>query len=230
MLRVALFLGFLAYASAYVCSKDACATVRCANVAEAECTSGGGKFVANGGYCGCCDACRQQLAEGDSCMSMVLLGVSMKAECAPGLHCDPKTLKCVQDDAPCAAALLKAQNGPSLLGAPTPSCDGEGYYQPKQCQGSQCYCVSKNGKEISGYTANVWEAQQMTCQCARDQAEYMASGLIGKFFYCTSDGSYQTYQCQGDVCFCADTNGVKMDHSPSVHISQVTKLNCKTGF
>ncbi|XP_062580241.1 thyroglobulin-like [Saccostrea cucullata] len=234
-----------------VCPQNACATVRCAAVTAENCN---GVIKQNGGYCGCCDSCETYLAEGDSCMSSIFLGVPSTSHCAPGLHCDMHTFKCVANSFaffrcpeegivyllfdifdfialnPCAQELstfTATQNGMPLLGAHKPDCDADGYYQPKQCQGSGCNCVTKDGKEIDGYSAHIWEAQHMTCQCARDQKEYMDSGLIGRLFYCTSDGSYQNYRCMGDVCHCTDSDGNVIAESQSVDIAHVDDLNCR---
>jgi hypothetical protein len=54
----------------------------------------------------------------------------------------------------------------------------------------------------------------------------MQSGLIGKMFYCTNDGSYQRYACTGSVCFCADSNGNMMTNSPTVNIGNIGTLQC----
>ncbi|XP_061188833.1 thyroglobulin-like [Saccostrea echinata] len=217
---------------AFVCLPNACATVRCAAVTAENCN---GVIKQNGGYCGCCDSCENYLAEGDTCFSSILLGVPSTSHCGPGLHCDMHTFKCVANIQaralnPCAQELstfTATQNGQPLLGAHKPLCDADGYYQPKQCQGSGCYCVTKEGKEIDGYSAHIWEAQHMTCQCARDQKEYMDSGLIGRLFYCTSDGSYQNYRCVGDVCHCTDSDGNVIAESQSVDIAHVDNLNCR---
>lgn len=214
-----------------VCPPDACATVRCAAVTAENCD---GVVKQNGGFCGCCDSCVSYLAEGESCLATLFLGMPSTADCGPGLHCNMHTHTCVANTNkrtlnPCAqelATLTATQNGLPLLGAHKPLCDVDGYYQPKQCAGSQCYCVSKEGHQIEGYTANVWEAQHMTCQCARDQYEYMQTGLIGRLFYCTGNGSYQNYQCMGDVCRCTDADGNVVANSHSVSIGQIDTLKC----
>uniref|UniRef100_K1PPM6 Uncharacterized protein n=1 Tax=Magallana gigas TaxID=29159 RepID=K1PPM6_MAGGI len=266
-----------------VCPPDACATVRCAAVTAENCD---GVVKQNGGFCGCCDSCVSYLAEGESCLATLFLGMPSTADCGPGLHCNMHTHKCVATLNPCAQELstfTATQNGLPLLGAHKPLCDVDGYYQPKQCAGSHikrfrvairpnlgskpqlnpgftlgllertqskprvdpvrsihqkadpncvfgiykgCYCVSKEGHQIEGYTANVWEAQHMTCQCARDQYEYMQTGLIGRLFYCTANGSYQNYQCMGDVCRCTDADGNVVANSHSVSIGQIDTLKC----
>ncbi|XP_052091507.1 saxiphilin-like [Mytilus californianus] len=216
------------------CPPDACMTVRCAAVTETNCL---GRISKNGGYCGCCDACIQHIAEGKSCFNFLLLGAPSTAECEPGTHCDSKSFTCVHGKSLAAPEPLSScqselqtylgnqQNGVPLLGARKPVCDTNGNFSPKQCSGSQCYCVKKDGSKIDSYTANVWESSGQTCQCARDQAEYMATGLIGKLFYCTDDGSYQKYKCVGSVCFCSDSNGNQLGLQ-TAPIGQVQSLKC----
>ncbi|XP_055997364.1 nidogen-2-like isoform X2 [Ostrea edulis] len=226
-MKVFLLFSFVYVSQALiVCPPDACATVRCAAVTAENCN---GAIKQNGGFCGCCDSCENYLAEGDRCFTSILLGMPSTSHCGPGLHCDMHTFKCVATLNPCAQELstfTATHGGMPLLGAHKPLCDVDGYYTPKQCQGSRCSCVSKEGKAIEGYGANVWEAQHMTCQCARDQYEYMQTGLIGRLFYCTSDGSYQNYQCTGDVCRCTDSNGDVIADSKAVHIGQIDSLRC----
>ncbi|CAG2213785.1 unnamed protein product [Mytilus edulis] len=94
-----------------------------------------------------------------------------------------------------------------MVGGRKPVCDSEGNYAPKQCSGSQCYCVKEDGKEIEDFSVNRWEAEQQTCKCARSQAEYKETGMMGKSFRCTADGSYDEVQCTGSQCYCADEDG-----------------------
>ncbi|OWF40579.1 saxiphilin-like [Mizuhopecten yessoensis] len=221
---------------AIVCLPNQCATVRCAAVTEDTCN---GLVVQNGGFCGCCDACKELLIEGAYCGSGFLLGVPSNSQCGKGLHCDPHTMHCVSDahvqavreTAPCAAAhqtYLASQQtngGFGLLGAVEPLCDENGFYQPKQCEGSVCSCVSKTGRDILNYRADIWQSEDMNCQCARDQQEYMDTGLIGRFFYCTPNGNYQNHQCLGSVCHCIDNRG-QMVGTQTVSIGDLAKLSC----
>ena len=67
MIRVIIFCSFAVFANALIqCQPNACATVRCAIVLESDCTSGGGRFAAKGGYCGCCASCVHQLGKGNT--------------------------------------------------------------------------------------------------------------------------------------------------------------------
>ncbi|VDI10362.1 Hypothetical predicted protein [Mytilus galloprovincialis] len=112
-----------------------------------------------------------------------------------------------------------------MVGGRKPVCDSEGNYAPKQCSGSQCYCVKEDGKQIEDFSVNRWEAEQQTCKCARSQAEYKETGMMGKSFRCTADGSYDEVQCTGSQCYCADEDGQQIG-SDSVHIINLDKLNC----
>jgi len=80
-------------------------------------------------------------------------------------------------------------------------CDLSGGYKPKQCSGSQCYCVDKSGAQIERYTRNRWEAQRMVCNCAREESEIVG---YGKTVKCDDFGDYHHTQQLGDGCFCAD--------------------------
>ncbi|CAC5405782.1 unnamed protein product [Mytilus coruscus] len=124
----------------------------------------------------------------------------------------------------CHRELRIYRQDPNVPGRRIPVCDSAGNYAPKQCSGSQCYCVLKNGTIISGFSVNRWEADNQTCYCAREQAEYKATGLIGKMFRCTNDGSYDPIQCTGSQCYCADQHGKQI--GKSVHLTQMNSLNC----
>lgn len=236
MLRLVLLSLAVACASAIVCLPDTCSTVRCAAVTEETCV--GGTIKRNGGYCGCCDLCVTMLAEGDRCFSSMLLGVPPSSQCREGLICDPESHTCQQ--APILAGRRQAvsctdrlqqirtaqNNGLPLLGQFIPSCDQDGSYSARQCHGSVCFCVDPKGVKISGYEANIGEAANMDCKCARDQYAYLQTGLIGKLFYCTNSGSYQRYACSGSVCYCADELGAMKTGSPTVNIGKIGDLNC----
>jgi len=126
----------------------------------------------------------------------------------------------------CECARARASYTPGLLGSFEAQCDGDGSYSAKQCQGSVCYCVDEAGKQIAGYQANIGSASNMDCKCARDQATYQATGMIGRLFTCTTTGSYQRYQCSGAVCFCADEVGNMRQGSPQVNVGNIGSLQC----
>ncbi|KAK7482967.1 hypothetical protein BaRGS_00025744 [Batillaria attramentaria] len=249
MLKVILVSLAISCASAIVCEPDICARVRCAAVTAESCANG--NIVQGGGYCGCCDACVQTLAEGSSCLSTILLGVPATATCDDGLICDPATHTCQKPSVllqgvvkrqisvvpagtttalSCAQRVLQMQtassNGLPLLGQTIPKCAADGSYAPRQCEGSVCYCVDPNGNQIPGYTANIGDSGNMDCQCARDQYAYQQTGLIGRLFTCTNTGSYQRYACTGSVCYCADNLGQMRTGTQTVNIGNIGALQC----
>ncbi|KAL4228463.1 Nidogen-2 [Mactra antiquata] len=198
MLKLAALAVFIAGAHAlYVCPHNVCDTVDCAAVDNCN-----GRVSQGGGWCGCCDVCMTQLGEGELCMSTFLLGVPSTSECGQGLHCDSTTMKCVADsadtalDTPCLRRKAEIQkskeNGLPLIGVSDPQCDSDGNYMVAQCEGSVCSCVDTDGNPIDSYQSPIGELANMGCQCARDLAAYMKSGLIGKLFYCDSNGNYRT--------------------------------------
>ncbi|KAH3699284.1 equistatin-like [Dreissena polymorpha] len=183
-----------------LCPQNACHTVRCASVQNCE-----GRVNQGGGWCGCCDICMTQLAEGDNCLSTLLLGVPATTECGAGLQCDRDTQTCVKEeaadtvtDAPCAVRkeeIRRAQaNGLPLIGVSSPSCDVNGYYSAVQCIGSVCTCSDRQGNQLQDFQDTIGNLANMNCQCAVDLDNYMKSGLIGKMFYCAPNGNYQTTQ------------------------------------
>lgn len=195
MLKLLCLAVCVAVSHAIVCLPNTCETVRCAAVKDCK-----GVIQKNGGFCGCCDACITQLREGESCAHPLLLGVPSTMDCGQGLYCDDITFRCKQiivkrQAGPCQVKLAQieatlASSNPMLLGLERPRCDAEGNYLGMQFMGAKAYCVTKNGTAIDGYTVNRWEAGNMNCQCAREQYDYMKTGLIGKMFYCAPNGNY----------------------------------------
>lgn len=232
MLKILCFAVAIAAANAIVCTPEICQAVRCAAVTADNCN---GMVKTNGGFCGCCDACISELAEGEHCMSTFLLGVPPSTQCADGLYCDPKTSTCKataakRDLTPCATKLaeynarLAAQ--PMLLGLEKPHCEDDGTYSGIQYAGSQAFCVASDGKQIDGYMVNRWDTTgDMTCQCARDQYAYQQTGMIGKMFFCNPDGSYASVGCTGSVCYCQDKTGKQVGTS-TVGIWEKDSMNC----
>lgn len=185
------------------CPQNACDVTDCAPMDNCN-----GRVNVKGGWCGCCDVCMTQLVEGENCMSTLLLGIPSTTECADGLECNVQTMTCNKKgdseaadttaDTPCLRRkeeIRKSQeNGLPLIGVIEPQCDTNGQYAPVQCEGSICYCVDEMGTAVEGYKAGIGELANMNCQCARDLAAYMKSGLIGKLFYCADNGNYMPGQ------------------------------------
>lgn len=222
-----------ALANAIVCPPNFCQTVRCAAVTAENCLNG--VIRANGGFCGCCDACITQLGVGDRCLSLHLFGVPETVECGDGLFCDAKTSTCQpvvtkREVGPCATELAayeaRLQAEPHILGLERPYCEADGTYKGMQYRGSQAFCVTSNGTMIDGYMVNRWETgDDMNCQCARDQYDYMQTGLIGKMFFCDKNGNYASIGCTGSVCYCQDKYGKQVGTS-TVAIWEQAALNC----
>ena len=113
------------------------------------------------------------------------------------------------------------------MGQFIPQCDEDGFYTAKQCREAVCYCVDNHGKTL-GFHTNIGLARNMNCKCARERDAYQKSGLLGKMFRCDAVGNYDTVQCVGSVCYCADENGSELlgAGAQKVHISEMHKLRC----
>ncbi|XP_071789283.1 neogenin-like isoform X1 [Asterias amurensis] len=53
-------------------------------------------------------------------------------------------------------------NGMPAMSAMLPHCRDDGYYHPKQCSGTICYCVTENGAH-TGQERPMWEAARLRC-------------------------------------------------------------------
>jgi len=203
MFKLVCAFAVLAVTSAlFQCPSNYCDNVLCSAPANCE----NGLIKEGSSFCGCCSTCITQLAEGDSCASNFLLGVPSTTECGEGLECSRSTWKCVQKSrtkratGPCSTRLAEIEaskaNGIPLIGVDEPKCDADGNYGAVQCLGSVCYCVDMAGNEISGYQSSIANLASMNCQCARDLAAYMATGMVGKLFNCDITGNYAQGQAQ----------------------------------
>ena len=113
------------------------------------------------------------------------------------------------------------------FGAHKPQCLDDGSYHPRQCRESFCYCVDSTGKIADKkYIANVGMANDMSCKCAREEADFGNTGMIGKSFNCDQLGNYGSYACVGSMCFCTDQNGNQIQSIPAVNITQLQTLSC----
>ncbi|KAK3612342.1 hypothetical protein CHS0354_011060 [Potamilus streckersoni] len=148
------------------------------------------------GFCGCCEICETELGP------------------------------CAKERNDFKARLQHNQiKGMPPVGLSLPVCTPDGYYAAKQCRGSQCFCVDKNGGRAQRYSANIWEVEGMNCECARDEFEYQESGLLGKVFNCASNGNYEPIQCTGSQCYCVDQNGSQIG-TTTVNVAMIDSLNC----
>ncbi|PRD22589.1 UNVERIFIED_CONTAM: hypothetical protein NCL1_48740 [Trichonephila clavipes] len=76
----------VAVTEAAACAKDICSRVRCIQVSKNNCTKDE-VFVKKGGYCGCCDACRTVIKEGDPCPAPVRGDSPPTSQCEEGTTC-----------------------------------------------------------------------------------------------------------------------------------------------
>lgn len=215
---VIIFALCIATVNAFVCLKDTCSRINCSSV-----TACNGRITK--GLCGCCDVCIVTLREGEVCNPYPFLGLPPHSECGFNLVCSKHTMTCIKPLnlflGGCNEERSKAMLN-MLPGAFLPKCDADGSYAPVQCHGSICTCVTKEGKDISGFKGHI---HNTNCNCARDQFDYHKSGFVGRMFMCESNGNYKRVQCMGSVCFCADKFG-KQIGSSGVPIGDMNSLNC----
>ncbi|KAF6034385.1 hypothetical protein EB796_007306 [Bugula neritina] len=85
--EVAVTLCFIALTQAAAsCPKNACDKITCGGkLTKDSCLLNGGRYIPNGGLCGCCDHCVQLLGEGEACTSS---GPGLAtSECGDDLYC-----------------------------------------------------------------------------------------------------------------------------------------------
>lgn len=111
-----------------------------------------------------------------------------------------------------------------------PECDSRGEFQAKQCRGDRllgrCFCYSATGQRIFGWQ---WlgKAENMTCACSRLRSDLEAAGRQDVTLHCAADGNFETLQCDGGVCWCADPKtGERWPRVPAVLPSMWKKLPC----
>ncbi|GAB1605670.1 nidogen-2-like, partial [Argonauta hians] len=212
----------LVAANAFVCLPNTCASVDC--LAVENCADG----EVMKGVCGCCDVCVKYLKEGDRCIPEGLLGVPSTSKCGLKLVCSSRTMTCIKplayDGVKTCHQLKSETEKAGLLGAFIPRCETDGTFSRVQCHGSECFCSHSDGTQIPGFKAPIHESQDMDCNCARDQFEYLKTKLVGKMFRCEPNGNYNKVQCLGSACYCVDKLGKQV--GGSVHISKSESMNC----
>lgn len=95
-----------------------------------------------------------------------------------------------------------------------PQCTEDGQYQEIQCQGSECWCVDSNGREVMD-TQTTGSRPRCPSQCEKERR--MAIGVkssrsAGSEVFipkCERDGLYVPLQCLGKSCFCMDRTGAR---------------------
>ncbi|XP_059814006.1 nidogen-2 isoform X2 [Hypanus sabinus] len=113
------------------------------------------------------------------------------------------------------------------VGVHIPQCDDEGNFRPMQCHSStgHCWCVDKNGLEITGTRTAPGSAQprcglpvanerpKSACEQQRErtQAEINLRGpLVGLYIpQCDDEGNFRPMQCHSSTgyCWCVYENG-----------------------
>jgi len=76
-------------------------------------------------------------------------------------------------------------------------CDPDGGFAPVQCTGTLCHCHDKNKNPIGAYGVDTINSGDMTCRCARDEAEQLTS------LTCQGNGNYATVQSSAGKEWCA---------------------------
>ncbi|XP_037089500.1 equistatin-like [Pollicipes pollicipes] len=122
---------------------------------------------------------------------------------------------------------LAANNGGVLPpGGERPTCDRLGRFSPKQCSGSQCYCVDPQGEQLE-YTQNRWEADIMQCRCAREEHEIAEAGQLGSSVKCDVQGNYHHTQCRGSSCYCVHPATGEAREGTEAHVGEFSALEEK---
>ncbi|XP_022806051.1 uncharacterized protein LOC111343164 [Stylophora pistillata] len=111
------------------------------------------------------------------------------------------------------------QNG--VIGSFIPKCTEDGSFEKIQCHGSVCYCVDKDGNEISGTKTSLpdtpnclvpkpTDEDPTKSSCEEKYRQAMENYNIGTFVpHCKPDGRYEEVQCGAgwDYCWCVDSIG-----------------------
>eukprot|EP00463_Aulacantha_scolymantha_P000963 TRINITY_DN1658_c0_g1_i1.p1 TRINITY_DN1658_c0_g1~~TRINITY_DN1658_c0_g1_i1.p1 ORF type:complete len:501 (+),score=79.79 TRINITY_DN1658_c0_g1_i1:717-2219(+) len=111
------------------------------------------------------------------------------------------------------------------LGCFKTQCQADGSFSPKQCYGSECWCVDSYGKRLS-----VNGARSASCEtpCLQTKALDMRNcgGRLGcKITQCEADGSFSPQQCHGSICRCMDSRGKEINGT-STMIGKIHSCAC----
>jgi len=100
-------------------------------------------------------------------------------------------------------------------------CDPDGSFAPVQCAGSQCRCYTKNNAPLGAYALESTTKGDMTCRCARDEAEQLTS------LTCQGNGNYATIQSSEGKEWCASPyDGWRMSGKVSIPQQSYAKRCC----
>lgn len=151
----------------------------------------------------------------------------------------------ISEESPCeevrlvmesSACFMEQKSVDEMPGAFYPNCSlTDGSYSPRQCQGSECYCVIESGEKINGteHTREdedpcVEEDGNRVQSCSQVQeAMLQLSGNEGPMpglptVFCTEDGQYFAQQCVGTACKCVDGYNRKVENSEH-HVADQSK-------
>ncbi|XP_059470454.1 uncharacterized protein LOC132193659 [Neocloeon triangulifer] len=131
--------------------------------------------------------------------------VDLNGNCANGAKCKPG-LECLNGKCRVAAkGTCESYKFRDFLWVP--KCEPDGSFSAVQCKGERltgrCFCYSELGKRLFGQ--QWWsKAENMTCACSRKIEELKKKGRVDVTLHCTSDGNFDTLQCDSGICWCAD--------------------------
>ncbi|KAF0311433.1 Synaptotagmin 1 [Amphibalanus amphitrite] len=121
---------------------------------------------------------------------------------------------------------IRSCDGALPPGAEEPLCDPAGKFLPKQCSGSQCYCVDPHGEKLR-YSKNRWETDNMMCNCAIEEAEIQKDGRIGVTLQCDELGNYHHTQCTGTSCYCVHPHSGEKKIGTESNIVDLDRLEAR---
>lgn len=117
----------------------------------------------------------------------------------------------VGDSTPCQKAQRK--NSVVPFGSYLVRCKQDGSYEEVQCNGSSgfCWCVQKNGTELSGTkTRGPLLCPTLDIRLTHCQKKFLDNSRSlqpnVEIPRCRRDGKFQEVQCRGEMCYCVDAD------------------------
>ncbi|XP_078000283.1 uncharacterized protein LOC144452853 isoform X2 [Glandiceps talaboti] len=122
---------------------------------------------------------------------------------------------------PCEREAREVQSRGILLGAFTPQCTDDGYYQKKQCHGSvgYCWCSDKNGNRVEGTHTNVRGGDNLVC----DKPGVCPASPPGVGFGVCAELCSNDHDCPDDHKCCSNGCG----HACSIPVPEPVKATCR---
>lgn len=158
----------------------------------------GGRVLKNASYCNCCDTCTMEKNDNPT--------------------------KCRQD----RAIRLERQSNHDEYADDMwiPECDENGYYNLRQKKKKKSICVDINGGKLFGQD-DTDSSQNMTCRCAQHISHLQKenSFMTKPQEHCTASGDFDTLQCIGNLCYCANSITGNIE-GRLVLIDHIDKLHC----